>query len=124
MGKAGVNNLLAAVHEAAWMAAMERNSDVVTMAAYAPLLQNVHDVSGGYPAVCPYVWSPILINFDASTVARSPSYWVQWLHARNRGAQNLAAAVTGHNESLAVSASTAADAPGAVVLTPSSPFSV
>ena len=42
----GQGNLRAAVGEAAFMTGMERNSDVVVMASYAPLFVNVNHRSG------------------------------------------------------------------------------
>ena len=78
LSQGGLGNVQAAVHEAAWMAAMERNGDVVKMAAYAPLLMNALDGvqrnADGSVAACPYVWSPILIGFNRSTIVRTPSY--------------------------------------------------
>jgi len=72
---AGTGNLRAAVAEAAFMTGIERNSDVVIMASYAPLLAHV-----SYKA-----WNPDLIYFDASRVYGTPSYYVQKLFADNRG---------------------------------------
>ena len=45
------------------------------MASYAPLLGNLldgvmHNDDDGSVAVCPYVWSPIMIGFNSSTVRR------------------------------------------------------
>lgn len=73
-GNVGQGNLAAAVGEAAFMTGMERNSDVVVMASYAPLFANVH-----YKA-----WNPNAINFDASRVYGTPSYYVQKMFATNR----------------------------------------
>src|SRR5262249_16870519 len=67
-------NLIAAVGEAAFMTGMERNSDVVVMASYAPLLRHV-----SYEA-----WNPDAINFDASRAFGTPSYWVQQMFSTNR----------------------------------------
>jgi hypothetical protein len=39
----GSGNLLGALSEAAFMIGMERNSDIVTMASYAPLFENVNN---------------------------------------------------------------------------------
>ena len=52
----GQGNLRAAVGEAAFMTGMERNSDVVVMASYAPLFVNV-----GWRQ-----WNPDAIDFDSS----------------------------------------------------------
>jgi alpha-L-arabinofuranosidase len=70
----GKGNLRAALGEAAFMTGMERNSDVVVMASYAPLFANVN-----YKR-----WNPDLINFDSSRVYGTPSYYVQKMFAANR----------------------------------------
>jgi len=73
--RAGLGNLRAAIGEAAFMTGLERNSDIVTMAAYAPLFTNVHHRS----------WSPDLINFDSAGWYGLPSYYVQQLFSRHTG---------------------------------------
>jgi len=73
-GPVGNGNLLAAVAEAAFMTGMERNSDVVVMAAYAPLLVNVNDRK----------WNPDLIGFDSASSYGTPSYYVQQMFAANK----------------------------------------
>src|SRR5205085_8633071 len=70
----GRGNLRAAVAEAAFMTGLERNSDIVTMASYAPLFVNVHDRH----------WNPDAIVFDAARSYGTPSYYVQKLFAQNR----------------------------------------
>lgn len=72
----GQGNLRAAVGEAAFMTGMERNSDVVVMASYAPLFANVNYKK----------WNPDLIDFDSSRVYGLPSYYVQKMFSENRGA--------------------------------------
>ncbi|MGH7971732.1 MAG: alpha-L-arabinofuranosidase C-terminal domain-containing protein, partial [Limisphaerales bacterium] len=72
---AGQGNLRAAIGEAAFMTGMERNSDVVVMASYAPLFVNVNHRA----------WNPDLISFDASRWYGSPSYYVQQMFSQNRG---------------------------------------
>jgi alpha-L-arabinofuranosidase len=67
-------NLRAAIGEAAFMVGMERNSDIVKMASYAPLLANA-----GYK-----VWHPNAISFDNSRSYGTPSYYVQALFANHR----------------------------------------
>jgi alpha-N-arabinofuranosidase len=62
-------NLEAALGDAAWMTGMERNSDLIIMASYAPLLVNVNP--GGMQ------WATDLIGYDALTSYGSPSYWAQ-----------------------------------------------
>jgi alpha-L-arabinofuranosidase len=71
----GNGNLRAAVAEAAFMTGMERNSDVVAMASYAPLFANVQYKK----------WNPDLINFNGTAAYGTPSYYVQQLFSSNRG---------------------------------------
>jgi alpha-L-arabinofuranosidase len=79
----GEGSLRGAVGEAAFMTGMERNSDVVVMAAYAPLLVNANHRR----------WNPDLIVFDSSRAYGIPSYYVQKLFAENRGDTVLPCAV-------------------------------
>ncbi|MHC1769340.1 MAG: alpha-L-arabinofuranosidase C-terminal domain-containing protein [Verrucomicrobiia bacterium] len=72
----GQGNLRAAVGEAAFMTGLERNSDVVVMAAYAPLFVNTNHRR----------WNPDLINFDSSRVYGLPGYYVQQMFSKHRGA--------------------------------------
>lgn len=76
----GQGNLRAAIGEAAFMTGMERNSDVVVMASYAPLFANVN-----YKR-----WNPDLINFDSSRAYGLPGYYVQKLFSLNRADHVLA----------------------------------
>jgi alpha-L-arabinofuranosidase len=70
----GTGNVQAAVAEAAFMTGLERNSDVVIMSSYAPLLVNP-----------PWKrWNPNAIVFDQSRVYGTPSYWVQTMFSANR----------------------------------------
>jgi alpha-L-arabinofuranosidase len=75
----GLGNLDAAVGEAVFMAGMEKNSDVVPLNSYAPIFVNVNDRN----------WSPDLIDYNASTVYSTPSYYVQKLFATNIGTVNI-----------------------------------
>ncbi|MEI8281019.1 MAG: alpha-L-arabinofuranosidase C-terminal domain-containing protein, partial [Armatimonadota bacterium] len=59
---------------AAFMTGMERNSDHVIMASYAPLFANVNAKA----------WNPDLIYFDSNKVYGTPSYFVQKLFSQNR----------------------------------------
>jgi alpha-L-arabinofuranosidase len=68
-------NFGGALADAAWMTSMERNSDLIIMAAYAPLLINVN---GGQ-------WGTNLIGFDATRTYASPSYYAQSLFAGHLG---------------------------------------
>lgn len=71
----GQGNLRGAIGEAAFMTGLERNSDIVVMAAYAPLLVNVNHRK----------WNPDLINYDSSRIYGLPSYYVQQLFSVHRG---------------------------------------
>ncbi len=68
-----------ALGDAAWMTSMERNSDLIVMASYAPLLVNVNP--GGME------WVTDLIGFDATRTYGSPSYYAQVLFANHLGDQ-------------------------------------
>lgn len=70
------DNLGSALGEAAFMTGMERNSDLVEMASYAPLFANVNGMQ----------WQPDMIYYDsARAVFGTPSYYVQQLFSQNRG---------------------------------------
>jgi alpha-L-arabinofuranosidase len=68
-------NLSAALGEASFMTGMERNSDIVEIASYAPLFANVGGVQ----------WHPDLIYYNNSQVFGTPSYYVQKMFSQNRG---------------------------------------
>ncbi len=70
-------DLNAALPDAAWLTGLERNSDIVVMSCYAPLLVNVN--RGGSQ------WPTNLIGYDAVGSFGSPSYHAQKMFARNRG---------------------------------------
>jgi alpha-N-arabinofuranosidase len=76
-------NFGAALGDAAWMTGMERNSDLIIMASYAPLLVNVNP--GGMK------WETDLIGYDALTSYGSPSYWAQVLFGKYLGTEIVAA---------------------------------
>jgi len=80
---AGKGNLRAAIGEAAFMTGMERNSDIVAMASYAPLFVNLNHRA----------WNPDLINFDSSRWYGLPSYYVQQMFSENRGDVSLSSSV-------------------------------
>lgn len=71
---AGFGNLRAALAEAVMLEGIERNSDVMPMASYAPLLANVHAIN----------WRPDLIYFDSNSSYGTPSYYVQKMFADAR----------------------------------------
>ena len=75
----GKGNLRGAVGEAAWMTGMERNSDIVVMGSYAPLLCNFNHKA----------WPVNLINFNSYRWYGLPSYYVQEMFANNQGTITL-----------------------------------
>jgi alpha-L-arabinofuranosidase len=75
----GDGNLRGAIGEAAWMTGMERNSDIVIMGSYAPLLCNANHKA----------WPVNLINFDSYRWFGLPSYYVQKMFADNQGTVSL-----------------------------------
>jgi alpha-L-arabinofuranosidase len=85
--KCGTGNLRAAIAEAAFMTGIERNADIVVMAAYAPLFVNVNDRT----------WNPDLIGFDSARCYGTPSYYVQQLFSRYRGTHVLPTRVQSPN---------------------------
>jgi alpha-N-arabinofuranosidase len=70
-------NQKCAVADAAFLTGLERNSDVVKMACYAPLLVNVNP--GGRQ------WAVNLIGYDALNSYGSPSYYVQRMFSQYLG---------------------------------------
>lgn len=73
------NTVEAAISEAAYMTALEKNSDVVKMASYAPLFAREGATQ----------WTPDMIWFDNATSYGSADYYVQQLFSRNSGDVNL-----------------------------------
>ena len=80
-------NFGAALGDAAWMTGMERNSDLIVMAAYAPLLVNVNP--GGMQ------WETDLIGYDALRSYGSPSYWAQVMFSKYLGDETLRSKLEG-----------------------------
>lgn len=80
----GSGNHIGAIAEAAFMTGMERNSDHVVMASYAPLFANVNLKS----------WNPDLIYFDSNKVYGTPSYYVQKLFATNKATNIVKSSVS------------------------------
>ena len=78
-------NFGAALADAAWMTGMERNSDIVVMSSYAPLLTNVNP--GGSQ------WDTDLIGYDALQSYGSPSYYAQVLFSGHHGDEILNASM-------------------------------
>jgi len=80
-------NFGAALGDAAWMTDLERNSDLVVMAAYAPLLVNVNP--GGMQ------WETDLIGYDAMRSYGSPSYYAQVIFSKYLGDQTVGSELKG-----------------------------
>ncbi len=74
-------NLKAAIGDAVFMAAMERNSDLIRMQCYAPLFVNVNPGARQ--------WRPDLIGYDAISAYGSPSYYAIQMFSRNLGDEIL-----------------------------------
>ena len=79
------NNMKAALAEAAYMTGLERNGDIVKLAAYAPLFGNLTATH----------WSPDLIWFNNHTVTCSTNYYVQQIFGRNAGTALLSSELQG-----------------------------
>lgn len=73
------NTMKAALAEAAYMTGLERNGDIVRMAAYAPLFGNATSSH----------WRPDLIWLNNSGVTPSVNYYVQKLFMNNTGSELL-----------------------------------
>jgi len=89
-------NLGAALGDAAFLTGLERNSDVVVMAAYAPLFVNVNP--GGMQ------WSSDLMGYDALNSYGSPSYYAQVMFASCLGDHTLNSSLTGAGDKFFYSA--------------------
>ena len=103
------NNLECALAEAAYLTGLERNADVVRMASYAPLFAHVDA----------WQWTPNLLWTDNLRTARTPSYHVQSLYARNRGDRILSVTLgrmTPTEEKRLYASSTIDDGAGEVII--------
>lgn len=79
------NTLYAALAEAAYMTGLERNGDIVKMAAYAPLFGN-NTASH---------WAPDLIWFNNQTSTSSVNYYMQKLFSTNQGKTLVSSSLSG-----------------------------
>jgi alpha-N-arabinofuranosidase len=79
------NNWQGALAEAAFMTGLERNSDVVAMASYAPLFAHVDA----------WQWTPDLIWYDNLRSYGTPDYYVQKVFANNVGTRILPVNING-----------------------------
>ena len=78
-GFGNMGSLDAALGEAVYMMGIENNSDIVTMASYAPIFANLND----------RMWAPDMIQFTSDRVFGTPSYYVQNIMANNVGTRVL-----------------------------------
>jgi alpha-L-arabinofuranosidase len=85
-------NFGATLGDAAWMTGLERNSDIVIMASYAPLLVNVNP--GGMQ------WETDLIGYDALRSYGSPSYYAQVMFSTYLGDETLDSKLEGNGPKL------------------------
>jgi alpha-N-arabinofuranosidase len=85
-------NMGAALGDAAWMTGMERNSDLILISSYAPLLVNVNP--GGMQ------WQSDLIGYDANSSYGSPSYYAQVMFANHVGTETVASDLEGAGDRL------------------------
>jgi alpha-N-arabinofuranosidase len=74
-------SMKAALGDAVFMAAMERNSDLIKMQCYAPLFVNVNPGARQ--------WRPDLVGYDALSAYGSPSYYAIQMFSRNLGDEIL-----------------------------------
>ena len=79
----GRGNWAAAIGDAAYMMSVEKNTDLVKMASYAPLLENVNHRD----------WEVNMIHFDSSRVFPRATYYVQKLFAEHLPSVSLKTAV-------------------------------
>ncbi|XP_058750636.1 alpha-L-arabinofuranosidase 2-like isoform X2 [Vicia villosa] len=86
--------LYAALAEAAFLIGLEKNSDVVSMVAYAPLFVNTNDKH----------WIPDAIVFNSYQNYGTPSYWLQHFFIDSSGATFLNSTL--HQSSSSIVAST------------------
>uniref|UniRef100_A0A7N0U905 non-reducing end alpha-L-arabinofuranosidase n=1 Tax=Kalanchoe fedtschenkoi TaxID=63787 RepID=A0A7N0U905_KALFE len=80
---AKTGSLLAALGEAAFLIGLEKNSDLVEMASYAPIFVNVNDRR----------WNPDAIPFNSSHSYGTPSYYMQQFFSQSNGATLLSSAL-------------------------------
>ena len=76
-----------ALGDAAFMTSMERNSDLIKIASYAPLLVNVNPGA--------MQWPTDLIGYDAVTSYGSPSYYAQCMFGAHMGDGTPESSMTG-----------------------------
>ncbi len=76
-----------AIGDAANMAGLERNADLVMMHCYAPLFVNVNPGA--------MQWATDLIGYDTMTAYGSPAYWAQHMFANHVGDRVVSISASG-----------------------------
>lgn len=103
------NTWRCALSEAAFMSGLERNADVVRMAAYAPLFAHVDA----------WQWTPNLIWTDNLRTLETANYHVQRLYAKHRGDRVLPISLgqlNGEEENRIYASSTFDESSGEVII--------
>ncbi|XP_052175278.1 alpha-L-arabinofuranosidase 1-like isoform X2 [Diospyros lotus] len=98
---AGTGSLLAAIAEAGFLIGIERNSDLVEMASYAPLFVNANDRQ----------WNPDAIVFDSFQQYGTPSYWMQHFFKESSGAVLLNSTLQANSSSSLIASAIAWENP-------------
>src|SRR5665811_1472360 len=75
------------LYDAAYLAGLERNADVIQMTCYAPIFVNVNPGA--------MQWPSDLMGYDALTSFGSPSYYVQKMFSKNLGDVLVKSSITG-----------------------------
>ncbi len=79
------NNWITALSEAAYMTGIERNGDIIKLAAYAPMFGALNATNQ---------WTADMMFFTSTSVVRTPNYYVQQLFMRNQSSGVLATEAT------------------------------
>lgn len=83
-----VGNLRSALAEAMYLIDLEKNQDIVSMTAYAPLIQNINYTS----------WEPDLLVYNGKDIYGIPFYHVLGMMARHRGKYLVASQIEGRED--------------------------
>jgi alpha-N-arabinofuranosidase len=84
-------NMAGALGDAAWLTGLERNSDLVVMSCYAPLLVNVSEPADARrDPNSSMQWRTDLIGYDALNSYGSPAYYAQQMFSTRHGDEILA----------------------------------
>lgn len=84
-----VGDVYAALGEAVYMCGLEKNSEAVAMASYAPIYQN-DDMPGWWPSE--------MVHFNNHDMFVTPSYYMQQLFPKYLGKRNVNVAETDNSE--------------------------